>query len=282
MPLRAFKPGIQTRVFCLLSDERAFQSRSPSMFTAVLKRMGIRGAYVPFMVAPENLAGAIESLRVLNIAGANVTVPYKEAVKPYLDELSEGANIIGAVNTITSDGVTLKGYNTNAIGFMDALESAGYDPAGKAALVFGTGGAARAMVFICNWLRAASVSIAGRNAAKMREMADRLGGEPTALEELAQHPHPANLVVNATSVSSDYEAPEMAALVRGLQLPQCEIILDLNYGRRQSYWRDLADARGIRFLDGLSPLAHQAARTFALWTGVQVEPAEFLRAMDVC
>ena len=85
-------------VYCIISDERAYRSKSPAIFSAVFKRAGINGAYVPFVVKPENLGQALQSLRVLNIAGANVTVPYKETVIPYLDVLSEGANIIGSIN----------------------------------------------------------------------------------------------------------------------------------------------------------------------------------------
>jgi shikimate dehydrogenase len=75
-----------------------------------------------FKVSPNDVGQALQSLRILNIAGANVTVPYKETVIPHMDILSEGANIIGAINTIVRNGAELKGYNTNAIGFMDALD----------------------------------------------------------------------------------------------------------------------------------------------------------------
>ena len=95
--------------------------------------MGIKGAYVPFRVAPGDVGQALQSLRILNIAGANVTVPYKETVVPHMDILSEGANIIGAINTIVRNGTELKGYNTNAIGFMDALLGADYEVEGRTA-----------------------------------------------------------------------------------------------------------------------------------------------------
>ena len=88
----------QTKVYCILSDQRVFQSRSPRMFSTVIGRVGMNGTYVPFMVDAGNIGKALESLRVLNIAGANITAPFKETVLPYLDVLSEGANIIGAVN----------------------------------------------------------------------------------------------------------------------------------------------------------------------------------------
>ncbi len=151
------------KVFCILSDERVQGSKSPAMFSRVLRRIGMQGVYVPFKVDPKHVGQALQSLKILNIAGANVTVPYKEKVIPYLDVLSEGANIIGAVNTIVCNGDTLKGYNTNAIGFMDALNEAGFEVAGKSAVVFGTGGAAKAVVFMLNWLRAGRRHSSGRS-----------------------------------------------------------------------------------------------------------------------
>jgi len=267
------------KVFCILSDERVHGSKSPAMFSRVLQHIGMQGIYVPFKVDPENVGKALQSLKVLNIAGANVTVPYKEKVIPYLDVLSEGANIIGAVNTIVCNGDSLKGYNTNAIGFMDALNNAGFEVAGKSALVFGTGGAAKAVVFMLNWLRAAAIRVAGRSPDKTAEIASRFEVQACSIEELLNQPVAADIVVNATSVSSLREAPQLAALVQKLQVPGCQLVIDLNYGRSQNFWQDMARRNGIRFMDGLPALAYQARRTLALWTKVQVAPEEFLNAL---
>jgi len=250
------------------------------MFSTILRRVGIKGTYVPFSVRPEELGRAIQSLRILNIAGANVTVPYKEMVMPHLDILSEGATIIGAVNTVVIKEDTLKGYNTNAIGYMDALEDADFEITGKTALVFGTGGAAKAVVFILNWLRARRLIVAGRNTEKIQQIADRVAGEARTLTSLKNQPVTADIVVNATSVSNRDESPELASLLDGLQIPGCQLVSDLNYGLDQNMWRDFAAKRGIKFVDGLTTLAYQAKRTFALWTGIQVEAAEFLRVLE--
>ncbi|MGD8658682.1 MAG: shikimate dehydrogenase [Desulfobacterales bacterium] len=268
------------KVFCILSDERVYGSKSPAMFSRVLQRIGMQGVYVPFKIDPQNVGKALQSLRILNIAGANVTVPYKEKVIPYLDELSEGANIIGAINTIVCSGDTLKGYNTNAIGFMDALIDAKFETAGKSALVFGTGGAAKAVVFMLNWLRAGTIRVAGRNPAKTAAVANRFDGQACSIDELLEQPVAADIVVNATSVSSPKEAPQLAALVEKLRVPGCQLIIDLNYGRSQNFWQDLARRNDIRFMDGLPALAYQARRTLALWTKVQVAPEEFLNALQ--
>ena len=267
------------KVFCILSDERAGQSKSPIMFSRVLKRQGINGTYVPFAVKPQDLGQAIQSIRILHMAGANITVPYKEAVIPLLDVLSEGANIIGAVNTIVRDGDRLKGYNTNAIGVMDALTEAGFEVDGKSALVFGTGGAARAVVFILNWLRAATIFVAGRQMEKAKSLIATLGGEALDLTSFSDRPLPVDIVVNATAVSSSDESPEMADLVSRLEIPGCELVFDLNYGRPRNFWEELARGKDIRFMDGLPALAYQARRAFALWTGLQVPPEEFLNAL---
>jgi shikimate dehydrogenase len=267
------------KVFCILSDERVYSSKSPVMFSRVLQRVGIQAAYVPFKVEPQNVGLALQSFKILNIAGANVSVPYKEKVIPHLDVLSEGANIIGAINTIVCNGDRLKGYNTNAIGFMDALNGAGFEVAGKSALVFGTGGAAKAVVFILNWLRAGNIRVAGRSPEKTAAVAERFKVEASSIDELVDRPVAADIVVNATSVSSPQEAPELALLTQKLQLPVCRLVLDLNYGRNQNFWRDMACCQGIQFMDGLTALAFQARRTFALWTKVQVDPAEFLKAL---
>ncbi|MEW6185440.1 MAG: shikimate dehydrogenase [Thermodesulfobacteriota bacterium] len=268
------------KVFCILSDERASQSKSPVMFSRVLKRQGINGVYVPFVVKPQDLGQAVQSLRILNLAGANITVPYKEAVIPLLDLLSEGANIIGAVNTVVRDGDRLKGYNTNAIGIMEALNEAEFEVDGKTALVFGTGGAARAVVFILNWLRVATVYVAGRNAEKTADISEKLGGEALDLSTLYDRFPAVDIVINATAVSSPDESPEMAELLTRLELPGCQLVFDLNYGRQKNFWEDLARKNAIPFLDGLSALAYQARRAFALWTGMQVPPHEFLHALQ--
>lgn len=268
------------KVYCIIGDERVFRLKSPSMFSVILKRAGIKGTYVSFKVGPEQIGQAIQSLRVLHIAGANITVPYKEVVIPYLDVLSEGARFIGAVNTIVPKGDLLKGYNTNAIGFMDALNEAGFDVAGKSVLVFGTGGAAKAVIFILNWLQAGAITVAGRNEEKTRQIAGGVNGAARSILSLQEQPVAAHLVVNATSVSSHDESPELGALVENLEFPDCELLMDLNYGRLQNFWQMRAVKNHLPFVDGLPALAYQAKRTFALWTGIQVPPEEFLAALE--
>lgn len=270
----------QIKKFFILGDERVLHTKAPEIFSAIMEKAGIKGTYEPFVISPGNLSEAVKEIRVLNIAGANVTTPYKEEIIQHLDELSEGATIIGSINTIVRQGNKLKGYNTNAIGFMDALKDAGLDAASKSALVFGTGGAARAVVFILNWVHANPILVTGRSQNKINAIAKQIGGEAISLETLADRPLSVNLVVNATSASSPDEAPELAELVSRLQLPNCEMLIDLNYGRPHNFWQDMAQSKGIPFMDGLSSLANQAKRTFALWTGIEVKPEVVVTAIQ--
>ena len=86
-------------------------------------------------------------------------------------------------------------------------------------------------------------------------------------------------MINATAVSSPGEAPEFDRLVKTLQLPDCRLVFDLNYGREENFWQAFADRIQARYMDGLPALAFQARRTFALWTGLQVDPDEFVQAL---
>ena len=267
------------RVFCIISDERVFASKSPDVFNRVMSKAGIRATYIPFQVEPKYLGDAVRSLRVLNIAGANVAVPYKETVIPYLDVLSESANIIGAVNTIAMAGDQVKGYNTNAIGIMDALEEIDFNPAGKKALILGAGGAAKAVAFVLNWLKAEKIYIAGRNAPKARNVASRVRGMPLSFDDLTRDSVPAHIIVNATTVSSAAESKEMAELAKNIDVASCELVFDLNYGREPNIWEALAKSHDIRFMDGLPTLIHQARNSLALWTGIDVKAEDFKNAL---
>ena len=267
------------KVFCLIGDERIFNFQSPAMFQAGLRAAGIKGAYVPFQVAPEDIGWAINALRVLHMAGANVTVPYKEAVVPFMDELSEGVQIIGSINTIVIKEGLLKGYNTNAIGIMQALKEVGFKAAGKPVLVFGTGGVARSVVFLLKWLNAQPIFVAGRNPTKTENLVKQLGGEALDLEQAAEAAADANLVINATSVSDPEEGPALARIVEDMSLERCELVFDINYHWSSNMWQALARRQKVRFMDGLAALGHQASHTLALWTRRKVESRHFLAAL---
>jgi shikimate dehydrogenase len=162
---------------------------------------------------------------------------------------------------------------------MDALREIDYNVEDKTALVFGTGGAARTVTFILTWLRAREVWVAGRSVERARAVVADFYGRGVDIGMLANLPLPARIIINATSVSSPDESADFSNVVDNLKLRGCELILDLNYDRRRNFWQEKARKEGARFVDGLSPLAFQARRTLQLWTGIQVPPEEFIRAL---
>ena len=263
------------KVFCILSDQRAMKSRSPFLHTSVLNHLGINGVYVPFSVDSQNIGNAVHGLRALNIAGANVTVPYKETVIPYLDNLSEEAAAIGAVNTIVIKGETLTGHNTDATGFMESLHELGLDLKNSTVLVFGTGGAAKAINVALKRLALGKILITGRDISKAKALADRCGAIAVSLDGLLSTTTHADLVVNATSISSIEESNTFAESVKRISLTGCNYVVDINYGRKSNFWRDLAGEHGASFMDGLPMLANQARHSFHLWTGIEVDAKLF-------
>lgn len=267
------------KVFCILSDERAFKSKSPFMHTEVLRRTGIAGVYVPFCVRPEQVGEAVRGLRALQVAGANVTVPYKESVMPYLDALADEAAAIGAVNTIVPLGERLIGHNTDMGGFMDMLAGEKFVTRDRTALVVGTGGAAKAILYALKKLGAARVILAGRDGTRTGRLAGLTGAEPMTLASLPDGPVEADLIVNATSASAPNEAPELAALVQVLDARGWELVVDVNYSRTENFWKDKAHRASASFVDGLPMLAYQARRSFSLWTGVDVDPEIFIEIL---
>jgi len=267
------------KVFCVLSDKRASRSKSPTMHNAVIKRHGLDAVYVPFAVEPEQLGKAVDGLRALNIAGANVTVPHKETVIPHLDRVSPEAERIGAVNTILWHDDALLGDNTDAGGFLDALGPIGWDPRDKRALVIGAGGAAKAVVFALKSAGIKKILITDIIQEKARQLARTFDFHDVPLDILSGGSLPLDLLINATTVSSPDEGPDLALLVKNANFDGCELVVDVNYGRTTNFWKDLAGRLAAKFMDGLPMLAYQARRSFALWTGMEVPAQEFLEAL---
>ena len=141
-----------------------------------------------------------------------------------------------------------KGY-INAIGIMDALRSL-IQREQKSALVFGTGGAARTVAFILNWLRAREVWVAGRNIERARDIVKEFNGRAIDSAALNGLRLPCAIIINATSVSSPEESGDLAGLAEKLDTPFRELVIDLNYGRRRNFCRKWWSRKGIRFMDG--------------------------------
>ena len=259
-------------------------SISPQMHNAAFASLGLDWAYMPLQVRPRNVQEALKGLSALNFEGSNVTVPHKQAVMRYMDELSDAARIIGAVNTIHIKDGKYCGFNTDADGFLNSLLEGGCQPKGMRVAVLGAGGAARAVVYALGQVGAVSVTVFNRTAERAAFLVDdladvfpdsRLHFAPLTSEALSDFDGNVDLVVNTTSVG-------MSPHIDGcpwpddVPIPTRAIFCDLVYTPLETIFLARARAAGAAAIDGLGMLVHQGVSAFEQWTGVQ-PPADVMR-----
>ena len=250
-------------------------SLSPAIHNAAFAALGLDWVYVPLPVHPLQLRPALTGLGALRIAGANVTMPYKAAVADLMDDLSEDARRLHAVNTIVNDGELLRGENTDAPGFERFLRmDAGVDPSGRTALIFGAGGAGRACALALARGGAASLTVAAREPARVADVASAIEGLGTAVRAVgfddAVNVH-ADLIVNATPLGARQESLPVPSMGRDT------LVVDLLYHPAATPLQVQARAEGAAAFGGIGLLLHQAALSFELWTGQQ-PPLEVMSA----
>ncbi len=261
---------------CGLIGNPVVYSVSPVMHNAAFKELGLDYIYLPFRVETDNLCGAIAGLKALGMVGLNVTIPHKVAVIPLLDELEAVAMKIGAVNTIVNDEGYLKGYNTDADGFLRALLERGIEPEGKKAVVLGAGGASRAISFTLAE-KGAEITILNR---KLElewavELAYKISSfsrvEAMAMEltndNLSLVLETADILVNATCVGMNPDI-DRSLLPKQLLKPGL-VVFDAVYNPLKTRLLSEAEIAGAETISGIEMLVWQGALAFELWTGVK-------------
>lgn len=247
-------------------------SLGAAMHLAGYRALDLPFTYVPFAVT--DLEGAIRGMRALGIRGLGISMPFKQAVIPLLDELETIAATIGAVNTVVNEGGRLIGHNTDWIGAMRALEE--NDPkitvAGARVLLIGAGGAARAIAFGVKE-RGGTLTIANRDIEKARLLSAETGGEARGLDELGRAGNH-DIVINATSAGMLEVDPR--SLVPEEAMREGLTVMDIVYKPIDTELLKAARRRGARAIHGGRMLLHQAARQFELYTGKNAP----LTAMD--
>ena len=249
-------------------------SRSPRLHGFWLDRHGIDGAYVPLAVRPEHFATAIRGLVAAGFAGCNVTAPHKLGAFKICDSVDESAYRAGAVNTLVFSDGRIAGSNTDGYGFLANLAAHGVELHGGPALVLGAGGAARA---VASALLASGmqVTIANRTRAKAEGLARDLPGlqvvdwEQRALVLAAQA-----LVVNTTTLGMTGHEKLELDLSRA---PDTLVVADIVYVPLETPLLAAARARGLRAVEGLGMLLHQAVPGFHAWFGIKPQVDEELR-----
>jgi len=250
-------------------------SLSPAMHNAAFAALRLSYVYVPFAVRPDQIGPAVRSLSPLGIVGVNLTIPHKESVLPFLDEITQEARDVGAVNTVHCVEGRLLGDNTDGQGFYQPLRERGIDLAGKPVVVLGAGGAARAVVF--RLARAgAHILLANRTPERAQRLAQAvadagLGAETVqtlaldATKELAEAIAGANLLVHTTRVGMYPETDALPPVPLEAFHPDL-LVYDLVYNPVETRLLAQARRRGCPTLNGVQMLVYQGAAAFQRWT----------------
>ncbi len=250
-------------------------SLSPLMHNSALKRMGYNGIYLPMEVISARLGEAILGLRALNFVGVNVTIPYKQAVIPYLDELSPEAQACQAVNLIQNLDDRLIGHNTDGPGFMASLAEEGITRLTRV-LIIGAGGAARSVVY--ELARAGSTRIdildlLQERAAALARFVNQTGsaqafGHIMGESVWAELSPAADLVVNCSPVGMFPDVADSPVNSLDMLKPEA-VVYDLIYNPPTTRFLSMAKAMTLKTINGVSMLVHQGALTLKILTGAE-------------
>ncbi|MCW6508231.1 shikimate dehydrogenase [Lichenifustis flavocetrariae] len=253
-------------------------SRSPLLHGHWLETLGLPGSYERVEVAPERLAEFVSGLRQAGFVGGNVTVPHKTGVLALVDELDDAARTIGAVNTLWFEGDRLWGGNTDAIGFLSALdqEAPGWDEEARVATVIGAGGAARAIVYGL-LQRGLDVWLVNRSRGTAEALSQSFARLPSVhdLDALPGLLSDTDLLVNTTALGMTGKPPlvlDLAGLKPG------STVCDIVYAPLETDLLRQARAGCHPAVGGLGMLMHQAVPGFARWFGRVPEVTPALRA----
>ena len=257
-------------------------SRSPLVHGYWLTKYGIDGRYTKEAVSADKLSDFVKAMAAEGYAGCNVTVPHKEAVLALADHVDDTARAIGAANTLWFENGTLFATNTDTYGFMTHLDTSapGWSDGLEAAAVLGAGGAARAVLkgLVDNGV--GEIRLFNRTAARAEALAERFGSAvvPAAWETRSDALKDCGLLVNTTSLGMTGAPPlalDLGALGDGA------VVADIVYAPLETALLAQARARGLRAVDGLGMLLHQAVPGFHKWFGVEPAVTDELRAVIV-
>jgi shikimate dehydrogenase len=251
-------------------------SISPIFQQAGLDHLGIDATYEKWEVTPEDVGDFVAGLRAPGTLGINITVPHKQAVIPFLDEVDEWATAAGAVNTIVNHDGHLTGHNTDGPGFLRALlVETGYDPSRTRALILGAGGAARGILLALVRGGVDSLVIANRTLERAETLAqlasdNGVGSEAISLsgDALTEAAASANLIVNCTTMGMSHGPDEHGSPISAAQIPATATVNDVVYTPLLTPILKEAAAAGATALGGLHMLVYQGVLSFQMWTGV--------------
>ncbi|MDP5273030.1 shikimate dehydrogenase [Chengkuizengella axinellae] len=263
------KVNTSTKMYGVIGDPIK-HSKSPLMLNRAFQEMKINAIYGAFHVETHQLKEAMEGLRAFKLGGLNVTIPHKVEVMSYIDEIDEGAKVIGAVNTIVNDNGKLVGYNTDGIGYVRSLkEETELDLTGKRILILGAGGAARGVAYALSGESPEHIWIANRTTERATELAESMQPYVQAtgmgISDITKINNDVDLVINTTSVGMHPQVDYSP--IPSLFIKENMVFSDLIYNPRKTKLLSLAEEKGCQIHSGLGMFIYQGAYAFEYWTG---------------
>ncbi|OGX27563.1 MAG: shikimate dehydrogenase [Omnitrophica WOR_2 bacterium RIFCSPLOWO2_12_FULL_51_24] len=282
--MRSKKIGGSSRIFGIIGFP-VKHTLSPHFQNAAFASLGMDALYVPFEVASRDLKAAVRGLKALGISGVNVTIPHKQAVLPLVDELSAEAKGIGAANTIVfSRNGKAKAYNTDGEGFIRSLKGElKINPKGRSVLLFGCGGAAKAIAFVLAREGVRSISFVDQAEKRAKELAAKIKKDfprcgtkhiPFLRSRIDEEALDSDLLVNASPVGMHKGDP---CIINPKALHKDLAVYDIVYNPQATPLLKEAKKRGIRASNGLGMLLYQGVLSFELFTGRKA-PVSVMRA----
>ena len=259
-------------------------SLSPDMHNSAFNTLGLNSVYVAFDIDPESIEEATRAIRVMGIRGINITIPHKQTIIPYLDEVSPDAKLTGAVNTVKNENGRLLGYNTDVGGFLRAIrEDLDFSPEGNTLFLIGAGGAARAVlsafcmnggavVYITDIIKDKALELANQFKANFQNITI----ETVELDNqnlIEQKFEEADILVNASPAGMDSVGSLDIPLT---SLNKNAVVYDLVYKPPDTNLLKEAKQLGHKASGGLSMLLYQGAESFEIWTGENA-PVEIMK-----
>lgn len=262
----------------------AAENPTVAMVEAAYRHHGLDWRYINCEVAPQFLGDAVRGAKAMGWAGFNCSIPHKVAVIEHLDGLGPSAEIIGAVNTIVRRGDAFIGENTDGKGFVQAMREV-VDPRGKSVMIFGAGGAARAVSVELALAGASHITVVNRSRDTGQTLADLLNGKTPTSAELrlwngtVAVPRDTDIVINATSIGLYPNVDQRLDLDLDSLHPGM-VVADGIHNPPRTHLIRSAEARGCRVLDGLGMLVNQGVIGIKYWTGIDVDASVMRRALE--
>jgi len=270
----------RTKVCGLIGDP-VEHTLSPTMHNAAFTHLKLDFIYVAFQVKKQELENAIGGVRSLGIHGVNVTMPHKNAIIRYLDELDSTAKFMEAVNTILNDNGKLMGFNTDGVGALKALEEKGVNLNGKKLLLLGAGGAATAIAFH-TVQEVEELTILNRTPDKAMKLAEALRrkfgktieGNSLSASIIKEELKDSDVLINATSVGMHQNFDQSLVDLEWLRPDLC--VMDIIYNPLETKLAKDAKSKGAKVVSGIEMLVYQGAASFEIWTN-QVAPIKAMK-----